>query len=140
MYAWLYVLLYTIVDFKSSLELVLYVRFISTLNKALNWIELNWPVKPLQRFPRTWICYKKHIKKTANYLSPELFLPFMKEEVTHINSLSFITLFVHLSLCSFGHCIVCILSNYGFWLPFLVSSNFPYMCPTSNISVYNSVH
>jgi hypothetical protein len=38
--AWLYVLLYTIVDFKSSLELVLYVWFISTLNKALNWIEL----------------------------------------------------------------------------------------------------
>jgi hypothetical protein len=33
------VLLYTIVDFKSSLELVLYVWFISTLNKALNWIE-----------------------------------------------------------------------------------------------------
>ena len=39
-YAWLYVS-YTIVDFKSSLELVLYVWFISTLNKALNWIELN---------------------------------------------------------------------------------------------------
>ena len=38
MYAWLYVLLYTIVDFKSSLELALYVWFISTLNKALNWI------------------------------------------------------------------------------------------------------
>jgi hypothetical protein len=35
----LFVLLYTIVDFKSSLELVLYVWFISTLNKALNWIE-----------------------------------------------------------------------------------------------------
>jgi hypothetical protein len=34
-------LLYTIVDFKSSLELVLYVWFISTLNKALNWIELE---------------------------------------------------------------------------------------------------
>ena len=42
MYAWLYVLLYTIVDSKSSLELVLYVWFISTLNKALNWMELNW--------------------------------------------------------------------------------------------------
>ena len=28
-----------LVDFKSSLELVLYVWFISTLNKALNWIE-----------------------------------------------------------------------------------------------------
>jgi hypothetical protein len=41
LYAWLYVLLYTIVDFKSSLELVLYVWFISTLNKALNWIELK---------------------------------------------------------------------------------------------------
>jgi hypothetical protein len=39
LYVWLYVLLYTIVDFKSSLELVLYVWFISTLNKALNWIE-----------------------------------------------------------------------------------------------------
>ena len=35
-----YVLLYTIVDFKSSLELVLHVWFISTLNKSLNWIEL----------------------------------------------------------------------------------------------------
>ena len=39
MYAWLYVLLYTIVDFISSLEFVLYVWFISTLNKALNWIK-----------------------------------------------------------------------------------------------------
>ena len=41
MYVWLYVLLYTIVDFKSSLELVLYIWFISTLNKALNWIEFD---------------------------------------------------------------------------------------------------
>ena len=39
MYAWLYVLLYTIVDFISSLVFVLYVWFISTLNKALNWIK-----------------------------------------------------------------------------------------------------
>ena len=34
------VLLYTIVDYKSSLELVLYVCFISTLNKNLN-LNLN---------------------------------------------------------------------------------------------------
>jgi hypothetical protein len=32
----------TIVDFKSSLELVLYVWFISTLNKALNWIDYGY--------------------------------------------------------------------------------------------------
>ena len=39
LYAWLFVLFCYIVDFKSLLELVLYVCYISTLNKILNWIE-----------------------------------------------------------------------------------------------------
>ena len=81
MYAWLYVLLFTIVDFRSSLELVFYVWFISTLNKALNWIELNWIESPCDnRSASHWImfdyffsCLKSKHFFLFNYV-PRLFL------------------------------------------------------------------
>ena len=69
LYAWLHVLYFYIVDFKSSIELVLYVCYVSTLNKTLNWIELKDVEFTIQLLLLWWEVrvIEKHFLSTTNH-------------------------------------------------------------------------